>query len=370
MDDEGKELKPVPVQKEDENTSRPLLDAEAMYRNGEIAEGDPHDQVEVEVGLLKTPDGLNQAKNRRFKRRLSKAPEKVNNKLKDIREVLDLELTDIQNLVHKRRIDCRREIMKNEELTRDRDSNLKYLSSKNNIKRWKRLQSMMNFLRILYTTLRDARNFGMDPTRGNLLQKAKQKENERKSGVLYPDSRFMTIYLLLLAVICFTLTIFCPFLLAFTYGSTAPPEFWKYFDLSIGGLFLFDVVLNFFVVGRDHHFTFIDQKSLIAKNYLPVMAFDLIALFPYDQVITITDMSYVEMIKLYKLFKMLNMFVQQSNTKMMMRELYSKKFKQIFPDHNTIYVVWSIIMTIIFVHVGASIWCFMSYFNPTSMVQK
>lgn len=77
-----------------------------------------------------------------------------------------------------------------------------------------------------------------------------------------------------------------PYRIAFVKEDTYS---WQVALLTMDGFFAVDIILSFFATFHDEEFNEIDNRKLIAKNYLTGwFAIDISAIFPFDHILQAT----------------------------------------------------------------------------------
>ena len=93
-------------------------------------------------------------------------------------------------------------------------------------------------------------------------------------------------------------------------------------------------------------------------NYLTKwFLLDIVTVIPFDSIFAIDNLRYKRLLKLPRLMRLMNSMFQTTESKKKTRSLVITKLKQLFTSANSIYIIKSLMITIIFIHVSACLWC-------------
>ena len=105
----------------------------------------------------------------------------------------------------------------------------------------------------------------------------------------------------------------------------------------------------------------LDECGQIARNYLTKwFVFDLIILIPFSDIFQIQELRYKRLLMLTKMSRLMNSMFQTTESKRVSRGLLVQKFKNLFSSTTTAYILSSLMITIIFIHVTACLWVFIA----------
>ena len=121
-----------------------------------------------------------------------------------------------------------------------------------------------------------------------------------------------------------------------------------------------DIVVNF-VSTVEVEGVILDECGQIARNYLSKwFLFDLIILVPFSEIFQIQELRYKRMLMLTKMSRLMNSMFQTTESKRISRNMLYQKFKNLFSSTTTAYILSSLTITIIFIHVTACLWVFLA----------
>lgn len=230
--------------------------------------------------------------------------------------------------------------------------------------RWRKIQKKTLFLSLLRRSLRNARNFGLDPKK---LPEHVVVEEEpvKKWSVIYPDSIFYKIHIAILLLIFFYLIVFFPLDLAFNIGDTSPG--FSILDNFITAYFCLDILISFFTAYYKEG-VLVEGNKEIALNYLlKWFVLDLITVLPLDIIFELDNFAYKRLFKLPRMMRLMNTLFQNTESKKKTRGLVLDKLKKIFSSSKTVYLIQSLAVIAVFVHLSACLWCFTLDFTEGNM---
>jgi predicted NUDIX family phosphoesterase len=283
-------------------------------------------------------------------------------KYKDIRERLDTKLDWIKRQLRQRRERSRADILVNTVMTRQKEKRMANLASRKSYARWRKIQGMLAFLSFLRKTLRQARNFGLDVSRDSshdiiYLSYPRPPLLITKKDVLF------RIHAKILFLITVLMIFLIPLEIAFKrfYEITTV----TYIDLVISLYYVIDIVINLYTA-IEIQASKITDISTIRKTYFKYYFIsDLLSALPLEFILLVSynyQVAYI--IVLQKVWRVANALTLKSQTKIGSRQMFISYLKGAIHSSNRIYVVLSLITTMIIIHASACLWCFISSFNP------
>jgi Ion transport protein len=278
---------------------------------------------------------------------------------REIKHQLNKGLTDIKKHLKERKRRYKKELSDRIKVIEKNEQKLSNISEKFK-DRWKKIQKKTLFLSLLRRILRNARNFGIDP---NKLPEVAVNEDEvaKKCTVIYPDSLFYKFHITILLFIFFYLIIVFPLDLAFNINEQS--NVWLVADYFITAYFGIDILISFFTAYNKEG-VIVDSNRTIALNYLlKWFILDLITVVPFDIIFELENFKYKRLFKLPRMMRLFNSLFQNTESKKKTRGFVQEKLKKIFSSSRMYYITVSMMVTIVFVHISACLWCLMLSFN-------
>ena len=103
-----------------------------------------------------------------------------------------------------------------------------------------------------------------------------------------------------------------------------------------------------------------DSNRVIALNYLlKWFVLDIITVLPLDLMFSLEDFTYKRLFKIPRMMRLVNTLFQNTESKKKTRGLVLDKLKSIFFIPKAYHIVTSLLVTVIFVHISACLWCLM-----------
>lgn len=237
--------------------------------------------------------------------------------------------------------------------------------------RWKKIQNKTLFLSLMRRILRNSRNFGI----GYKVDK-ENIENQSIDGkewsewqtpwyIFMPESIVIKIHLVIMVFIMLELVIFFPVDLAFNIDNENQTLY--YINLFTVVYFFIDMVFCFLTAIDIDGQRVTSLKKIAWKYATSWFIIDLIATIPFDLVFQQDNFKWRGLFKVPRLLRIVNnIYLPYSGIKKRQESVLLKWFKNMFSSSNTIYIWKSLLITAVFVHLSACIWCFMLSINETS----
>lgn len=285
---------------------------------------------------------------------------------KEIYHELNDGLTRIKHHLKDRKRKYRDELKKRIMMIENDEKKLDLVSQKFK-DRWQKIQKKTLFLSVLRRSLRNTRNFGIDPKKLPEVAQLDEEPPKKKCSVIYPDRWFYKLHIMIMLLIMVYLIIFFPLDLAFNLNESS--SIWRTSDQLITYYFAIDIIVSFFTAFEENGIL-IDSNIQIAKNYLlKWFIIDLITVIPLDVLLAADNLRYKRLLKAPRLMRLINSMFQNTESKKKTRSMLIEKLKLIFSSSKSIYTFKYIILTAIFIHVNACLWYFIGDITGMSYSQ-
>ena len=276
--------------------------------------------------------------------------------------------TEIKSFLNRRRKQTQKELLEQNERIRLKEMELKNITV-NFRHKWRKLQSKTLFLSLLRRSLKNNRNFGMKPKKrrgkkevNQTLDEFEVHESPKKWFIIYPEDRVHRIHVFLMVIMMIFLIIYTPLDIAFGYEDKNKALIAA--NWVVSAYFMLDVLLGF-VMPFKQEGKLIDNLKLIAVNYAKGwLLFDLLAVFPFDIFFDFNRARLKGLLKLPRILRIINSIMQNNDTNKRSSIAVNTKLKSIFSSSKTLFIMKSLGITAIFVHVTSCIWITISKINP------
>lgn len=275
----------------------------------------------------------------------------------EIKHQLNQGLHDIKKHLNERKTRYKQELSDRISLIEKMEKELSNISGKCS-DRWRKIQKKIWFISLLRRVLRNARNFGIDPRKLPEVTEEAKEAKRRISFVIYPDSIFSRVHIVIMLFIMVYLVILFPLDLAFNLDEHS--HAWSIADKCITGYFFLDIIVSF-VSAYEHNGVLVDNLPRIACNYLSKwFVLDLITVIPFELFVDLDNFQYRRLLKLPRLMRLINSMFQNTESKRKTRSLVIEKLKLIFSSSNRRNAFVSLIAPMMFFHIMACLWIFLA----------
>lgn len=277
---------------------------------------------------------------------------------KDLNNEIKTGLKEITNDLRVRKNSSKIKLRGQIRTINSKEKNLKSISNKFS-STWLKIQRKTKFLSLLRKSLRNARCFGIDPTKVKCDDKAILiRKKSRKGFVIYPDSALLKIHLTIMMLIMVYFVIFLPIDLAFNLNETSRVLYG--FDLMISIYFGLDILVSFFTAFEKHG-RLVTTNKAIALNYMTKwFLFDLVSVLPLELFFENNNLKMKRLLKVPRMIRLINTLFQNSESKKSTRSMIVDKMKYLLSSAKVYHITTSLILAFLFIHVSACLWCFIT----------
>lgn len=286
---------------------------------------------------------------------------------------LDQGISLMKGLLKSRKQECHHELFIASEIAKRTDSDLKRVSP-NMYHKWRKLQSMSNFLTVLRRIIHEIRHYGIKAAKNRQLSLQLKtlvgdKPQLRKKCLLYPHSAIIKVRSIVYNLIIVYLLVSLPLDLAFLIKRGSNTSVLA--EYIIVALLSADIMLSFFVVVQKDRIL-IEEHSKIAIHYLTRwFIFDLLAVVPFDLVSNDGNLRFKKLLILPRLLKhcyfTLNKLTSSSDPK---PGVFIHFLKNFFAHSQSVYLVLSMILTLLFMHISACLWIYSTSDSPDQWMSR
>jgi hypothetical protein len=200
------------------------------------------------------------------------------------------------------------------------------------------------------------------------------------AGLLHPDSKFINVWNIIVAVLLIYTATVMPFSMAFIQNDSK--GVWYVLDLTIDGLFFVDLLINCITCYTNDSGVLVISRCSIFIRYLKSwLLLDLAACFPFSALETNDDASpsdnygnflrLVRLPRLYRLFRLsriIKMFKHYQNAALMQK---LQDFLSL--NHSAMRMLGALVSIVIVIHIGGCFWYLSAKiegFNPETWVYR
>lgn len=183
------------------------------------------------------------------------------------------------------------------------------------------------------------------------------------NGLLHPDSKFMNVWNIVVAVLLMYTATIMPFSMAFIQSESK--DIWYILDLVIDVLFFIDLVVNCITCYNNDQGVLIVSRSKIFTRYLKTWFFlDLVACFPFSMLETgdetAPDDDYSNFLRLIRLPRIYRLF-RISRIIKMFKHYQNSMVLQTIQDflslnHSAMRMLGTLLSIVIVIHIGGCFW--------------
>jgi len=261
---------------------------------------------------------------------------------------------EIKTFLNNRRKQTHTELKEQQEKIMEREKHLKNLTVRF-AHRWRKLQSKTLFLSLMRRSLKNNRNYGMKP-KGRVLSSLSMTDTEARSRwyIIYPEYSIHRLHVVFMVILMFFLVIYTPLDIAFNFEEGNK---WLIgINWFVSAYFLLDIVLGFLVPFKKDG-KLIDEPKQIAKNYLMGWFFlDFLSIIPIELFTDGNRGRFRNLLKIPRMIRIVNTVMQSNDSSKRSSSLINSKFKSIFSSSRAMYILNSLTVTVVFVHVIACVW--------------
>jgi hypothetical protein len=261
---------------------------------------------------------------------------------------------EIKTFLNNRRKQTHAELKEQQQKIMEREKHLKNLTERF-AHRWRKLQSKTLFLSLMRRSLKNNRNYGMKP-KGKILNSCSSNDGEARSRwyIIYPEKLIHRVHVVLMVILMFFLVIYTPLDIAFSFEEES--KWLEGLNWFVSAYFLLDIVFGFLVPFKKDG-KLIDEPKQIAKNYLMGWFFlDLLSIVPIERFTDGNRGRFRNLLKIPRMIRIVNTVMQSNDSSKRSSSLINSKFKSILASSRAVYVLNSLTVTVVFVHVIACIW--------------
>lgn len=261
---------------------------------------------------------------------------------------------EIKTFLNTRRKQTHAELKEQQDKIMEREKHLKNLTERF-AHRWRKLQSKTLFLSLMRRSLKNNRNYGMRP-KGKTLNSCSSQDGEARSRwyLIYPEYLVHRVHVVLMVVLMFFLVIYTPLDVAFNFEEDHRGL--ERLNWFVSAYFLLDIVLGFLVPFKREG-KLVDDPKQIAKNYLMGWFFlDFLSIIPVELFTDGNKGRFRSLLKIPRMVRIVNTVMQSNDSSKRSSSLINSKFKSILSSSSAMYVLNSLTVTVVFVHVIACVW--------------
>jgi hypothetical protein len=129
----------------------------------------------------------------------------------------------------------------------------------------------------------------------------------KKKCIFYPEERAKQIWDTIISLLLLTTCIYTPVMIAFNMSSSVDDRDWLSSFIDI--MFLIDMIFTFFTANYNKDMDLVDDKRIIAKNYLTGwFLIDFISIVPLDLILHAEGLNrIIRVSKIGKLYKIMRL---------------------------------------------------------------
>jgi hypothetical protein len=261
---------------------------------------------------------------------------------------------EIKSFLNTRRKQTHTELKEQQQKIMEREKHLKNLTERF-AHRWRKLQSKTLFLSLMRRSLKNNRNYGMKP-KGKILNSLSSIDSEARPRwfIIYPEYLVHRMHVVFMVILMFFLVTYTPLDIAFNFEEEH--RWLKSLNWFISAYFLLDIVLGFLVPFKKDG-KLIDDPKQIAKNYLMGWFFlDFLSIIPMELFTDGNRGRFRNLLKIPRMIRIVNTVMQSNDSSKRSSSLINSKFKSILASSRAMYILNSLTVTVVFVHVIACVW--------------